>query len=255
MKHAIVRPPSSSFASGLTSVDLGQPDLELAQDQHRAYCNALEECGLSITVLEAEDRFPDSTFVEDTAVLTSHGAIITRPGAASRRGEIDHINSVVRGFFSKVEQIIEPGTVDGGDVCDADGHFFIGLSKRTNRSGAEQLADYLARFGYTSSLIDLSGVSNILHLKSGLAYLSENRLVVIKELQDRDEFAGYERIVVPDEADYAANCVEINGFALVPSGYEVFERQLQSLGYLTRRLDMSEFQKMDGGLSCLSLRF
>lgn len=255
MKRAIVRPPSTNFASGLTSVDLGLPDLKLAQLQHRAYCGALEECGLSLTVLEPDYRFPDSTFVEDTAVLTSRGAIITRPGASSRSGEVDQIANVVRGFYSHLQVIREPGTVDGGDVCDANGHFFIGLSKRTNRTGAEQLAAYLGRFGYTSSLIDLSGVSNILHLKSGIAYLNHSRLVVIKELASRDEFKKYDRLVVPDGAEYAANCVEINGSVFVASGYDHFDEQLQSLGYQTMKLDMSEFQKMDGGLSCLSLRF
>jgi dimethylargininase len=133
MKYAIVRPPSSSFASGLTSVDLGQPDLELAKDQHRAYCNALEDCGLSITVLDADDRFPDSTFVEDTAVLTSRGAIITRPGATSRRGEIDNINSVVRVFFSQLNKLSSLALLMV-ETLRCRGHFFIGLSKRTNRS-------------------------------------------------------------------------------------------------------------------------
>jgi dimethylargininase len=255
MKRAIVRSPSTNFASGLTSVDLGFPDLNLAQSQHRAYCAALEECGLSLTVLNPDDRFPDSTFVEDTAILTIRGAIITRPGASSRSGEVAEIANVVRGFYSDVQAIRHPGTVDGGDVCDADGHFFIGLSKRTNRVGAEQLAELLDRLGFTSSLIDLDGVSNILHLKSGIAYLNDNRLVVIKELAGRDEFKKYDRLVVPDGAEYAANCVEINGFVFVASGYDHFEEQLQALGYRTVKLDMSEFQKMDGGLSCLSLRF
>jgi dimethylargininase len=255
MKHAIVRAPSTNFASGLTSVDLGRPALEVALEQHRAYCAALEECGITLTVLAPDARFPDSTFVEDTAILTSCGAVITRPGAPSRSGEVEEIAPIVRDFFPKVHLIEEPGTVDGGDVCDANGHFFIGLSERTNRAGADQLAGFLESFGFTSSLIDLDGVSNILHLKSGIAYLNDNRLVVIKELAGREEFAAYERIVVPDGAEYAANCIEINGFVFVASGYNHFEEQLQAFGYQTKKLDMSEFQKMDGGLSCLSLRF
>ena len=255
MKHAIVRMLSLSFADGLTSIDLGPPLVELARQQHRAYCSVLEDCGLSLTNLEPDVRFPDSTFVEDTAILTSRGAIITRPGAPSRAGEVDEIATVVGRFYQDVHVIEEPGTVDGGDVCDAGGHYFIGLSKRTNVAGATQLAEHLRRFGFTSSLIDLDGVSNILHLKSGIAYLSEKRLVVIKDLAGRDEFRDYERIVVPDGAEYAANCVEINGVVLVASGYDHFDEQLKALGYQTLKLDMSEFQKMDGGLSCLSLRF
>jgi dimethylargininase len=170
--------------------------------------------------------------------------------------------TTLRRFYSNVKVIEEPGTLDGGDVCEAGDHFFIGLSSRTNLAGAKQLAEFLSSVGFTSSLIDLEGVSNILHLKSGIAYLKskiayldDNRLVVIKELADREEFKGYDRLAVPDGAEYAANCVEINGIVLVASGYDLFDAQLQALGYKTRKLDMSEFQKMDGGLSCLSLRF
>ena len=129
-------------------------------------------------------KYPDSTFVEDTALLTPRGAVLTRPGAASRRDEVESIAPVVRDYFSNVYSIEEPGTLDAGDVCEAGDHFFIGISRRTNEHGAKQLAAILDSFGYSASLIDIRGVSNILHLKSGMAYLSDRRLVVTEALRN-----------------------------------------------------------------------
>ncbi|PWT92958.1 MAG: N(G),N(G)-dimethylarginine dimethylaminohydrolase [Blastocatellia bacterium] len=255
LRHAIVRPPSSNFADGLTSVYLGRPDFEMARQQHRAYCQALSSCGLTLTVLEPDESFPDSTFVEDTAVLTSRGAIITRPGAPSRKGEVDEIAEVIQQAYSNVTFICEPGTLDGGDVCEAGNHYFIGLSERTNQKGVLQLSEYLSALGFTSSLIDIRGLSKILHLKSGIASLREKTLVLIEELAGHKEFTKYNHVVVGQAAQYAANCVEINDYVLIASGYEGFRDELQRRGYQTVELDMSEFQKMDGGLSCLSLRF
>lgn len=252
---AVVRPPAANFEGGLTSVDLGKPDLDLALRQHEAYCRALEECGLKLTRLAADDRYPDSTFVEDTAVLTSRGAVICRPGAASRFGETEEIERVLLPNFTRTYTIREPGTVDGGDICEAGDHFFIGVSRRTNEAGATQLAAFLAELGYTSTLIDIRGLSNILHLKSGIAYLGARRIVIIDELNDRNEFSGYDLIHVNAEEAYAANCLLVNDRVLIAAGYPALQRQLRNFDYETIVLEMSEFQKMDGGLSCLSLRF
>lgn len=252
---AIVRAPGSNFAAGLTRVDTGSPDLRRALEQHDAYCKALESCGLEVIRLAPDEAHPDSTFVEDTAILTPRGAVITRPGAASRQGEIDAIQSVLREHYKEVQFIREPGTVDGGDVCEAGEHFFIGISERTNSAGAEQLARVLESFGYTSSLIDIRGTSNILHLKSGLAFLGGKRLLLIEEFREFEEFSGYDVVFVNKAEEYAANCLGINGKVLVASGFTGTKNKLEQLGYQTIALDMSEFQKMDGGLSCLSLRF
>ncbi len=252
---AVVRPPAASFAGGLTRVDLGKPDLGVAREQHEAYCHALEDCGLKLTRLAADDRYPDSTFVEDTAILTARGAVICRPGAASRLGETEAIERVLERDFTRVFTIHAPGTVDGGDICEAGDHFFIGLSHRTNEPGATQLASYLADLGYTSTLLDIRGLSNILHLKSGIAYLGHGRIVIIDELKDRKEFSGYDLVHVNAAEAYAANCLLVNNRVLVAAGYPALQRQLQTFGYDTIELEMSEFQKMDGGLSCLSLRF
>lgn len=253
--RALVRPPAASFEGGLTSVSLGKPDFELALRQHEAYCRVLEDCGLRLTRLAADHRYPDSTFVEDTAVLTPRGAVICRPGAVSRLGETEEIERVLRQDFSQVYKITEPGTVDGGDVCEAGDHFFIGISRRTNEAGATQLAGFLAVLGYSSTLIDIRGLSNILHLKSGIACLGARRLVTIEELKDRKEFSGYDLLPVNAEEAYAANCLLMNDQLIIAAGFPAFERRLKDLGYQTTVLDMSEFQKMDGGLSCLSLRF
>jgi dimethylargininase len=254
-QHAIVRPPSPNFADGLTTVDLGTPDYALALRQHEAYCEALQHCGLALIRLGADARYPDSTFVEDTAILTPHGALITRPGAASRAGEVTHIREVLTSFYPALASIEAPGTLDGGDICEAGRHFFIGLSERTNESGAQQLAAWLAQGGYTSSCVDIRGMTNILHLKSGLSYLGDNRLAVIDSLVEREAFRGYELVRVPAGEDYAANCVRVNDYVLVAAGYPKFEAALRALGHNPLALDMSEYRKMDGGLSCLSLRF
>jgi dimethylargininase len=252
---AIVRAPSANFATGLTRVDLGAPDYNVAIRQHAAYCEALQSCGLTLVGLPPDERHPDSTFVEDTAIVTSRGAVITRPGAPSRLGEIDAIRRELVNHFSEIETIVAPGTVDGGDVCEAGDHFFIGISQRTNEAGAAQLACILESFGYSSSLIDIRGLSNILHLKSGIAWLGDNRVVVIDALSRLKEFSAYELVHVNFLEEYAANCLFLNSRILVPAGFPGLKRQLDDLGYTTIALEMSEFQKMDGGLSCLSLRF
>jgi len=255
LTRAIVRRPCGNFASGETTADLGMPDLKQALRQHHAYCEALESCGLELIHLPPDDKHPDSTFVEDTAVLTSRGAVLTRPGAASRRDEVESIAAVVGKYLSNIHSIEEPGTLDAGDVCEAGEHFFIGVSRRTNEHGANQLARLLRSFGYTTSLIDIRGVSSILHLKSGLAYLSARRLVIIEALRHIQEFSGYDLICLNSAEEYAANCLSLNGRILIASGFPRLKRELESLGHPIISLDMSEFQKMDGGLSCLSLRF
>jgi dimethylargininase len=253
--RAIVRPPATNFAEGLTCASLGTPNYERALEQHKSYCEALTAAGVSLISLPADEEYPDSTFVEDTALVTARGVIITRPGADSRVGEVDSIREFLQGSFSRIRAIDHPGTLDGGDVCEAGDHFFIGISKRTNESGAWQLAGFLAELDYSSSLIDIRNLSNILHLKSGLAFLKDGRLVVIDALAKRDEFKGYEKVAVASDEEYAANCLNINNRIFIAAGFPKFENQLRGLGYETITLEMSEFQKMDGGLSCLSIRF
>ncbi len=253
--RAIVRLPGANYSEGLTQVNLGTPDYALALRQHALYCETLEQCGLQLTRLEADERYPDSTFVEDTAVLTKLCAFITRPGATSRRGEVTAIRETLAQFFPEIHSLHEPGTLDGGDICEAGDHFFIGISERTNEAGAQQLAELLTANGYTSSFVDIRDLKSILHLKSGVAHLGDNRLVVTEALRNRHEFRKFELVKVSSGEEYAANCVRVNDCVLIAAGYPEFARTLASLGYQTIALEMSEFQKMDGGLSCLSLRF
>lgn len=252
---AIVRRPAANFAEGLTTVDLGTPDYDKVLQQHARYCEALQACGLTLIALDEHPGYPDSTFVEDTAVLTAYSALLTRPGAATRAGEVAAMRETVSRFFASTQTIEAPGTLDGGDICEAENHFFIGLSQRTNEEGARQLANHLAREGYTSSTVDVRGMTSILHLKSGLAYIGDHTLVVMEEMIANPLFAGYKLVCVSPSDTYAANCVRVNERVLVPLGFPVVTDRLQALGFRPLSLDMSEFRKMDGGLSCLSLRF
>jgi dimethylargininase len=260
-KRAITRAPGSNFADGLTTVHLGIPEYQKTIAAHRRYLEALKQCGITLLELPADMDYPDSTFVEDTAILletlphSQEGAILTRPGAASRAGEILSMEKTLKQFYPELARISTPGCLDGGDICQAGSHFFIGISLRTNEDGGRQLAAWLASHGFTSSFIDIRHISGILHLKSGISYLGDNRLVVIDMLADHSAFSGYDLVRVAPGEDYAANCIRVNEHVLIAAGFPKFEAALRALGYNLMVLDMSEFQKMDGGLSCLSLRF
>jgi dimethylargininase len=252
---AITRLPGESFAAGITTAGLGAPDLSCALEQHAAYCKALTQCGVQVTILEADARFPDSTFVEDTAVLTPQVAVITHPGADSRRGETETIRVALKGHYGEMCTIEAPGTVDGGDICQAGDHFFIGVSARTNPEGARQLAAFLQAAGFTTSEIDIRGTSGLLHLKSGMSYLGNGTMLVDPVLAELLDFDGYRVLQVPEDECYAANCIRVNDFVLFAKGYPQTVAMLAAEGFDLMLLDMSEFRKMDGGLSCLSLRF
>ena len=251
---AITRPPSASYAAGLTTAGLGAPDLALAQAQHAAYCAALTQLGLAITALPPDDAYPDSTFVEDTAVVTAHGAILARPGAPSRAGEVAAMQVVLEGMSGAVATIHAPGTLDGGDICQAGDHFLIGLSDRTNVEGARQLTAWLERLGYTAATIDIRGHSTLLHLKSGIAWLGDAHLVTVAGLADHPALQRFQLLVVPDADGYGANCVAVNGAVLMATGFPALAARVAALGFRVIELEMSEFRKMDGGLSCLSVR-
>jgi len=252
--RAVVRRPSPSFAEGLTRADLGSPSLTLAKAQHERYCEELQRCGLQVTCLSTDAHYPDGTFVEDTAVVTPRGAIFTRPGAESRRGEVASIGEALLDLVPSLGEIEAPGTVDGGDVCAVEDRFLIGISARTNEEGARQLAAILRSQGYESAILDLRDLPELLHLKSGLAALDDGRLVAIAALLDRDELRGYPAVRVEESESYAANCVCVNGRVLIARGFPLIEAALAKLHYDVVTLEMSEFRKMDGGLSCLSLR-
>jgi dimethylargininase len=255
LTQALLRLPGDNFAQGLTQSGEGAPDPALALAQHQRYRQALEAAGLALTVLPADPRHPDGCFVEDTALLTERGAILTRPGAPSRRGEVDAIEAELRGAFPELVHIEAPGTLDAGDVCEADGHFLIGLSARTNEAGASQLAGFLGDLGYRADVLDIRGNRSLLHLKTGIAYLGEGRLLATADFPRHPALAAYEIVKVPAVESYAANALRMNGQVLVAAGYPATRAAIESLGFETVALEMSEFRKLDGGLSCLSLRW
>ena len=253
--RAIVRPPAATFAAGITTSGLGPPDLALALEQHDAYCHTLERLGLALVRLAPDAAFPDSTFVEDAAIVTARGAMLTRPGAPSRAGEVAALKAALSRWFPELEAIIAPGTVDGGDVCEAGTHFFIRLSERTNGEGAAQLADWLEQRGFGSSVIDIRRMPGLLHLKTGLSWLGGRRLLATDEVAGDEALGGWEVVRVPAGEEYAANCVRVNDVVLIAQGYPATAALLGALGYEIAVLEMSEYRKMDGGLSCLSVRW
>jgi dimethylargininase len=250
--NAIVRKPCPEMVNGLTSAILGKPDYFKAIEQHSRYVDILKECGLQVTVLDSDSKFPDSTFVEDVALCTSKCAIITNPGASSRNGEKQGIKPVLQEFYNTIEEITNPGTLDAGDVMMVDNHFYIGISERTNHDGAEQLINILQKYNMTGSKVPLK---EMLHLKTGLSYLEQNTLLISGEFVRNPEFEKYARIIVEENEQYAANSLWVNGNVLVPKGFNQTKHKIERAGYKTIEIDVSEFRKLDGGLSCLSLRF
>ncbi|HOP05295.1 MAG TPA: arginine deiminase family protein [Tenuifilaceae bacterium] len=250
-KHtkAIVRQPGKNFANGISTSALGKPSYELALKQHNAYCEALQSCGLEVIVLPADEKFPDGCFVEDTAVVTSEVAIITKPGDTARVEEVDRIAEVLS-KYKKTETINLPGTLDGGDIMRVGNHFYIGMSKRTNEEGATQLASILAKYGYTSSQIP---VKSVLHLKTGITCLGNNNFISVEEFANVFKESNVIKLD-PDEF-YSANCLKVNDYLLIPKGFPKSKKQIVELGYNVIEIEMTEFRKMDGGLTCLSLLF
>ena len=253
--HALVRPPAASFADGITSSGLGAPDLGVALEQHEAYCRILERLGLSLQRLPPDPAFPDSTFVEDAAIVTGRGAILTRPGAPSRAGEVTALGAALDRWFPELDRITSPGTVDGGDVCEAGEHFFIGLSHRTNEVGAAQLSAWLSARGFGSSVIDIRGMRGLLHLKTGLSWLGGRRLIVWGEIAGHERLGGWDVVEVPEGEEYAANCILVNDRVLIANGFPHTASLLRGFGHEVAAVEMSEYRKMDGGLSCLSVRW
>ena len=200
-QHAIVRRPCPSVCDGITSApELGKPDYEKALRQHDAYIDALKRCGVAVTVLDAMDEFPDSCFVEDTAVLTPNCAIISNPGAPTRKKESSDMVDTIKRFYpeDRIEYITAPGTMEGGDVMMVGNHFYIGLSARTNEEGCRQFIAALEKHGHTGSVVPLE---KVLHLKTGLAYLENNNLLVAGEFCGKEEFARFNKIEIsPDES-------------------------------------------------------
>ena len=251
INHAITRRPGKTLAAGITTSNLGPPDYDKAFEQFDAYVTTLRRCGVSVIVLDPLEDYPDAHFVEDAAVVVPEVAIITCPGAPSRQGEVASIESALQPFRTTV-RIHPPGTVDGGDVLIIERHVFIGLSDRTNESGAAQLGNILAGCGYKWETVP---VASGLHFKSSVNVAGKDTLLTTGKFAGHPVFAGFQRIVVSEKEEYAANTLLINNHLIMPAGYPDTLNKLSTTGNSIIELDTSEFRKMDGGLTCLSLRF
>lgn len=253
-EQVITRPPSRTFANGLTHGLLGKPDVDLAIRQHEGYIEALRSCGVKVINLQADDRFPDSCFTEDEAIVTDRFAVLTKFREPGRQGEDELIRPDLEAIYgSRIERITR-GTLEGGDIIRDEDHFFIGLSRRTNEEGAQELAEIVSRYGYSSTIVDIRPYKSILHLTTAMSCIGDHTLVTRPELGKCAAFDGYRRIITTPEESYAGNTVRMNDFVLVPAGFDDTITKIEDAGYKVIPVAVSEIEKMDGGLSCLSLR-
>ncbi len=246
---ALTRKPGNSFRQGITTAQLGAPNIALALQQHAQYVAALRACGLVVLEREADERFPDGCFVEDTALITAEFAVITNPGAPSRRGETAAIAAVLQ-QYRPLKFLPQAVTLDGGDVLLIEQTFYVGLSARTTMEAASALAEIVQPHGYEVVPIV---VADILHLKTSVCYLGDKTIVATQQFAGCSEFRDYQKIVTLPAEDYAANCLRINDHIVMAAGFPELKRKLQQLECPVLEVEMSEFRKMDGGLTCCSL--
>ena len=249
--QVITRLPALNCAEGQTTADDGRPDSGKTRQQFFRYIEIMLELGIRVTILPAEPDFPDAHFVEDPAVILPELAIITHSGVLSRQGEGALLASELEKYRS-LYVMSDKGQLDGGDVLLADRHFFIGLTRRTNRAGIDEFTSVVTPLGYRVTPVP---VDSGLHLKSVVNYIGQNTLLMTSAYEALPVFAGFRRLVIPDDEAYAGNTLLINGTLLMPAGYPVTQEILRQTGMPVVTIDTSEFKRMDGSLSCLSLRF
>ena len=253
---AITKKPCKALIDGITTAMFGEgtPDYELAIKQHDKYVETLKSLGLEVLDLEADERYPDSCFVEDPAVVMAECAIITNPATSSRNGEKYEIVDAIKKFYAddQIFHIEAPGTMEGGDVMLVGKHFYVGQSDRTNAEGFRQFAEIVSRFGYEATAVP---VTEGLHLKDFVIYLENGNMLVSQHMNEEPAFAEYTRFVIDPDELYAINSMNINGTVLVPEGFPKTLKIIEDLGYPTILINNSEFAKIDGSLTCLSLRF
>lgn len=253
---AIVRRPSQSLIEGISTGMFSNetPQYDEAVKQHSEYVEALESLGLEVLVLDALEEFPDSCFVEDPAVVMNECAIIGHSPRESRHGERFEILGAIKQYYSddQIYFIEAPGFLEGGDVMQVGKHFYIGLSDRTNQAGADQFNEIVSRFGYSTTTVP---VTEGLHLKDFVISLENNQLLVSSKMNQEEAFQSFNRHVVDADELYAINSLLINGTVLVPAGHPKTHAYIESLGYPVIEINTDEFKKIDGSLTCLSLRF
>lgn len=226
-------------------------DLQRARTQHRQYEELLVELGCKLIKLPAEPNLPDSVFVEDTAVVLDELAVITRPGAESRRAETDSVADVLK-QHRKLFYIEPPGTLDGGDVLQVGKSLYVGLSQRSNQQGIEQLREILSVFGYTVKAVTLH---DCLHLKSAVTQVAEDRLLINNRWVDAKAFGTARFIDVAPTEPFAANAVRIGKVLIYPEAFSKTRELLESYGIIVQTVNASELAKAEGGVTCCSLIF
>lgn len=250
---ALVRPPGKSFTHGLASKPHGPVDFDLAREQHSAYCKTLEEFGLEVISLPALEAFPDSCFLEDTVIMTELVTIVARPGHPSRLKETEDVTELLKSQSLIIESIKAPGTLDGGDVLRVDNHFYIGRSQRTNQSGAWQLAEILTRYGFSASEIP---VHEVLHLKTGVTWLGGQVFLGLQSMAKHFPLTPTHQWITVDPTEAkSANSLRLQNTIIIPSGCPTTEKSISSLGLGFIAQNISEFEKKDGSLTCLSVVF
>jgi dimethylargininase len=251
-KKAIVRRPCENMVHGITGENLGAPDYNTALKQHDSYIEALKNCGLEVITIEKNNTFPDSVFIEDTAVLTKEFAIITNPSPKARKEEIVGVIPTIKQQYNTIEYIAPPGTLEGGDIMLIGDTFYIGRTARSNDDGIRQFKKIVTKHGYNATTID---VTDMLHLKTGVSFIGNNTLLIVDNLKNHPAFTSFKKIIAEGKEAYAANSLNINDKIILPKGYPETRKKLDQENYEIIELDISEYRKLEGGLSCMSLRF
>lgn len=252
-KFGIARTPPLSMAQGITTQKV-TVDVHLAHEQHKKYLDTLNKLGISMTLLQPEEDLPDSHFVEDAAIIYNKTAILTRPGAPQRSAEVGHIKNILSNHGLDVLELggTQVDTLDGGDVLFMGNHVFIGISYRTNISGAQALQTALQKCN-PKLLVHFIEFSGVLHLKSGLIALNDGLLLGNPLMKFKQPFPFGKIIWLPKEEGYAANALIVNDAALVFDECKKTQAVLKQANLKPIPLNISEFHKMDGSFTCLSL--
>ncbi len=252
--HAITRRPAASITRGLRAVDIGRPDLALMQAHHADYIAALRSTGATVVELAALDAFPDSVFVEDTALCLPQGAIIMRPGAPSRLGEAAEMAPHLAALYAETRPIIGPDSyIEGGDILVTETEILVGRSARTNAMGIAEMTSLVAPWGH--KVREVVTPPGVLHFKTDCSLLDGETILSTERLAASGCFAGYKVIHTAPGEDAAANSIRFNDLVLVPAGFPATRDRITAAGFTVREIGNSECAKLDGGMSCLSLRF
>jgi len=249
--HAVSRQPSNSIADGLRASAGPDPSADAFRAEHQAYVDFLKSTGAEVTLLPALEAFPDSVFVEDPALCAGGTAIILRPGAQSRFGESDAIAPVLEKVLGKVERL-ERGFVDGGDILLTDNQALIGISERTDEEGVAALEPILQKLGYEIRIVHTP--KGVLHFKSDCGLLDNKTIFSTSLLAKSGCFEGYDVVEAPQGEEAAANLIRFNDYVIMRTGFPKTQALLEGLGYQVKTLAADEAAKVDGGLSCMSLR-